>query len=289
MRPVSGPIVPRRRLATELRQLRSEAGRSLEQVADDLMISTSKLSRLENAQGSPQARDVRDLIRHYGIEDTPLADKLMRWARAARRQGWWTDYQFESVGFAATIDAHVAYESEASVARVYTIPFIPALLQTSQYAEALYRSLEPWRNDDDITQLVQLRMRRQSVLEGSPAQLRLIAVAHECSIRQAVGSTSVMKEQLLALLEHSERPNVELFILPFSAPPTFASTAMWAHFEFGDSFDRDVVDVETHAGIRYIETTEQVAQYRRHYDELVRRSLSKSASKQLLRKAIEGL
>ena len=36
------------------------------------MISTSKLSRLENAQGRPQPRDIRDLVRYYGIEDAPL-------------------------------------------------------------------------------------------------------------------------------------------------------------------------------------------------------------------------
>lgn len=286
MRPVSGPVIPRRRLATELRRLRNEAGLSLEQVADDLMISTSKLSRLENAQGSPQGRDVRDLIKRYGIEDSPLADRLMRWTRAARRQGWWTDYQYESVGFASGVDSYVAYESEASVARVYTLPFIPALLQTPQYAEALYRSVEPWRSNDDVNQLVQLRMRRQDVLRGSPPQLRLIAVAHECCIRQIVGPVSVMKEQFTALLKHCERPNVEFHILPFSAPPVFASTAMWTFLEFGDSFDRDVVHVETHAGIRYIESTDQVAQYRRHYDELLRRSLSEPASQRFVHEVL---
>ena len=51
-----GPIVPRRRLAAELKRLREASNRTLDQVASDLLISTSKLSRLENAQGSPQAR-----------------------------------------------------------------------------------------------------------------------------------------------------------------------------------------------------------------------------------------
>jgi hypothetical protein len=49
--------------------------------------STSKLSRLENAQGSPQPRDFRDLIRHYGIEGTQLAGKLMRWVGNSRNSG----------------------------------------------------------------------------------------------------------------------------------------------------------------------------------------------------------
>src|SRR4051794_13201100 len=119
---LTGPIVPRRRLGEELKRLRAEDGRSLEEVSRAIMISTSKLSRLENGQGSPQLRDVRDLIREYGVEDR-LADRMRRWVTAARAQGWWSDYSFTPEGFTADLDVHVAYESEASVARVYTIPF----------------------------------------------------------------------------------------------------------------------------------------------------------------------
>ena len=69
---VTGPLGPRRNIAAALRQLREDSGKNLTEVAEDLMISTSKLSRLENAQGRPQPRDIRDLVRYYGIEDAPL-------------------------------------------------------------------------------------------------------------------------------------------------------------------------------------------------------------------------
>jgi transcriptional regulator with XRE-family HTH domain len=290
MSPVAGPVVPRRRLATELRRLRNEARLTLEQVAEELLISTSKLSRLEKGQGSPQARDVRDLIRFYGVENSKLAETMMGWVRAARRQGWWNDYSYTSGGAMSGIDEYIAFESEASIARIYTIPFLPALLQTKDYARALYQSIEPWRGRSEIDQLVQLRQARQTLLhsreDGEP--LQLIAVAHECCLRQLVGSPEVMHEQLLALDTCFERPNVELRILPFRAPATFASTCMFAHFEFADALDRDVVHVETHAGFRYIESTEQVSQYRRHYDDLFRRALSVNDSRQLTRETAEA-
>ncbi len=73
---VTGPLGPRRGIATALRQLREDSGKLLNDVAGDLMISTSKLSRLENAQGKPLPRDIRDLIRYYGIDGTPLAGRL---------------------------------------------------------------------------------------------------------------------------------------------------------------------------------------------------------------------
>src|SRR5262245_46708984 len=91
--PVTGPLAPRRRLAAELRRLRERSNMRLEEVAKELMISTSKLSRLENAQGSAHPRDVRDLIRLYGVEGTPLSSDLMKWTDLARHQAaWWTDY-----------------------------------------------------------------------------------------------------------------------------------------------------------------------------------------------------
>ena len=280
----TGPIVPRRRLAEELKSLRATDGRSLEEVARELLISTSKLSRLENAQGSPQPRDVRDLIRIYQVDDR-RAERMMRWVSAARKQGWWSDYEFTSQGFAADLDVHVAYESEASVARVYTIPFFPSLLQTTEYSAALYRSLEPWRSPDEIEQLVELREGRRHLLtdrEGQPP-LYLNAVCHETAFHQVVGDAGILRRQIAALDSALDASNVEFRIFPFSASPPFSSTCMWTYFEFGDALDRDVVHIETHAGYRLQEEVESLAQYRRYFDELVRRSLSPQASRDVIR------
>lgn len=283
---VPGPIIPRKRLGTHLRELRERNNLTLEEVAEALMISTSKLSRLENAQGSPQPRDVRDLVRHYQVEK-PEADRLMRWVRDARKQGWWNDYEYDSTGFASGLDSHVAYESEADVARVYTIPFVPALLQTEAYARRLYSSMEPWRGAGDIEQLVKLRVERQKVLnEREPEPLHLTAVMHETALRQLVGTPDIMREQLEYLLGRTKDKHIELRILPFTALPVFTSTCMWAHFEFGDSLDRDVVHVETHAGFRYIETPDQVRQYQRHFSELWRRALNDQDTRQMLESAV---
>ena len=68
---VTGPLGPRRSIATALKQLREDTGKNLNEVAGDLMISTSKLSRMENAQGRPLPRDIKDVITYYGIEGRP--------------------------------------------------------------------------------------------------------------------------------------------------------------------------------------------------------------------------
>src|SRR5207237_420374 len=78
-----GPLLHRRRLGDELRRLRGE--RTLEEVAAGTLISTSKLSRLENGQGVPQPRDIRDLVTYFRL-DAQAADRLRRSAHAGRRQ-----------------------------------------------------------------------------------------------------------------------------------------------------------------------------------------------------------
>jgi transcriptional regulator with XRE-family HTH domain len=280
---VTGPLGPRRAIASALRQLRDERGKLLNDVARDLMISTSKLSRLENAQSRPLPRDIRDLIRYYGIAGTPQAEQLEGWVEAAQRPGWWTDYN-EEVVVEGALDAHLAYEVDAIVERVYTIPFVPALLQTLDYARAVFRDMEH-RPEREIRQLLEIRFRRQEALRRREGlkPLRLVAVMHETALRQVVGSSSIMRGQLDELLERSEAPNVDLRVLPFTAKPTFAMTCMWAYFEYEDAGESDIVHIETHAGFFSVENTEQVKKYRAAHDALMGASLSEKSSWEQIR------
>jgi Domain of unknown function (DUF5753) len=253
----------------------------LSDVAGELMISTSKLSRLENAQGKPLMRDIRDLIRYYRIEGTPQAAQLEEWVEAAQRPGWWTDYDEDVV---RPLDAHLAYEVDAVVARVYTIPFVPALLQTLDYARAVFRDMEQ-RSQREIQELLEIRAQRQGALRRREGlkPLRLVAVTHETALRQVVGSHSIMRAQLDQLLERSKAPNVDLRVLPFTAKPTFAMTCMWAYFEYGDAGESDIVHIETHARWFSVGDAEQVKKYRAAHDALMDASLGEEESRELMR------
>jgi transcriptional regulator with XRE-family HTH domain len=278
---VTGPLGPRRGIATAVKQLREDRGKLLHEVAEDLMMSSSKLSRLENAQGTPLPRDIRDLIRYYQIEDTPLALQLDQWVRAARRRGWWTDYDDEVI---EGLDAHLAYEVDAAVERVYTLPFVPALLQAPDYARAVFRDMEN-RSEEQIRQLLEVRTRRQEALrrrrEGLEP-LRLIAVTHESTLHQLVGSPGIMREQLDLLAERSATSNVSLHVLPFAAKPAFSMTCMYAYFEYQDAGESNIVHVETHAGYFSVEDADEVERYRAAHDALVRASLTEEASRELI-------
>jgi hypothetical protein len=287
MNRVTGPMSPRRAIANALRQLREESGRNLNDVASQLLgISTSKLSRLENAQGKPNRRDIRDLIDYYQIEGTALARSLTRWANTAQEPGWWTDFDDEVT---EAVDAHLAYETDAKVARVYTLPFLPALLQLSDYAEAIFRDMEQ-RSEEQIPQLLEVRRRRQQALVSREGlePLELIAVTYESTLHQVVGSEDIFRRQLNELVERSTEPNIRLRVLPFSATPVFSMTCMYAHFQYEDAGESDIVHLETPAGWFSVEDSRQVRRYREAHDALMEASYNETDSRELIRSIRDG-
>ena len=91
-----------------------------------------------------------------------------------------------------------------------------------------------------------------------------------------------MREQLDELAERSADSNVSLHVLPFTARPAFSMTCMYAHFEYRDTGESDIVHVETHAGYFSVEDAGEVSRYRSAHDALVRASLTEEASRELI-------
>ena len=289
---VSGPLGPRRRIASTLKRWREQSGKNLTEVAKETLISTSKLSRLENAEGKPRLRDVRDLIRLYGKDDTQIAAKLVRWVADADVTGWWTDFDDEVLQDRGRLDIHLAYEADAAVERVYTLPFVPALLATDDYAEAVYREMER-RPEDQIGPLMDIRHKRQEALKRRDGldPLKLVAVTHESSLRQLVGSPKILREQLDELLVRSREDSITLHVFPFGARPVPSMTCMYAYFEYHDPNDleQDLVRIETHAGFRTIDDPPRVAEYRKAHDNLIDSALDEDASRDLIRNIRDSL
>ena len=88
----TNPTARQRELGTRLRGLRAEHNMTVEQVADRLLCSATKISRLETGARRPSLRDVRDLCELYQL-DRPASAELMSLAREAREPAWWDRYE----------------------------------------------------------------------------------------------------------------------------------------------------------------------------------------------------
>ena len=278
MPPLQGPLLPRRRLGAELRRLRGD--RTLDEVAGETLISTSKLSRLETGQGVPQPRDIRDLINFYDT-DRATAERIRRWMTEGRRQAWWKEF---SDVIPESFDPYLDYESGASMIRTYTPMVLPGLLQTEAYATRLLTTLHPRWTAEHIDKLVQVRSRRQEILTVGEDATRLLAVIDEAAVQRALAMDPAndARDQLEHLREISRRRNVSVRILPLAAGLHAGLMGRFAVFQFSDDIDRDIVHIETHGGDRYLEEPSSVLEYIRLFDAVTQRALDNPESRDLL-------
>ena len=272
----AGPLLHRRRRGAELRALRGD--RTLDEVAAGTLISTSKLSRLENGQGVPQPRDIRDLVDYYEL-DAPTADRLRRWATAGRSQAWWREY---TGSLAAGVDTYLDYESGASTIRIYAMAVVPALFQVEGYARRLYEAVPQVESEESARRLVRMRERRQQLLVESDTAAQLIVLLDEAVVRRSLGSANDVREQLDHLIAVSRQRNVYLRVVPFRAGPHPGLTGSFTVLQYADDRDRDVVAVESHTGERFHEQPADVLEYLRIFDAITRRALDHDESRTLI-------
>ncbi|WDM12693.1 helix-turn-helix domain-containing protein [Streptomyces lavenduligriseus] len=273
------PTVRRRRLGQELRRLRELKGMTAEEVAERLLVSQSKISRLENGRRSISQRDVRDLCGVYDVEDKRIVDSLMEMARDSRQQGWW--HTFGDIPYSV----YIGLETDAESLRVYEPQIVTGLLQTRPYAEALVRGALPETSADEIEKRVEGRIRRQERITTERNPLRLWVVLDEAALHRVVGSRLVMREQLEHLIELSELPHVTVQVLPFEVGAHPGINGQYAILEFADAADSSVVYLEGVTSDLYLEKAQDVQKYAVMYEHLRAQSHNVEVSRQFIAEA----
>ncbi|NYI03381.1 helix-turn-helix domain-containing protein [Allostreptomyces psammosilenae] len=104
-------------------------------------------------------------------------------------------------------------EAKALSVHSYQAMLIPGLLQTEEYARALFRTAFPPPSDDVIEKRVTARLDRQEILKRQPPPL-LGYVIEESALRRPVGGVGVLKRQLRRLLECASMRNVSIQVMP---------------------------------------------------------------------------
>jgi hypothetical protein len=84
-------------------------------------------------------------------------------------------------------------EGDAHVLRIWQPLIIPGLLQTAEYARALF--LAAGADEASAEELVAVRLERQSILDRAEPP-HVITVLDESALRRLVGSPAIMCEQL---------------------------------------------------------------------------------------------
>ena len=104
-------------------------------------------------------------------------------------------------------------EAEAVEVGAYASTVIDGLLQTEEYARALFAMRRPPYGEDDLERLVAARMARQEIFDWKPAPL-LTFVQEEVTLRRPVGGKLVLRRQLEHLLDMGKSRHVEIQVMP---------------------------------------------------------------------------
>lgn len=273
------PTMRRRALGLELRSLRESAGLTSEETAARMGWHPSKMTRLESGRSGLRVHEVTGLLDLFGVTDEEQRASLEGLAREGKRRTWWQPYndvlsqQYMNL---------IAFESEAQSIRNYELAMVPGLLQTPDYARAITRGLRPDYSSDEVNALVDVRLHRQNQALSREEPLQLWAILDESVIRRTVGDAKVMTQQLQALAEVSERPNITLQVLPFTAGVHIGLLGSFVILEFPIRSDLDVVYVEGQGSIVYLEREQDRTTYGHAFNLLRAAALDVEPSRELI-------
>jgi len=249
----------------ELRRLREAAGITIDQVAERLECSGSKISRIETGQTGVTPRDVRDMLGIYTVSND-YAEMLLQIAREARQKGWWQLFGDVLTG------AYVGLEAAADHVHSYEGQVVPGLLQTEEYAQAMILAARPDISAAEVEKRVRVRMSRQSLL-SQDEPLDLWVVLDEAVLHRPVGGAEVMRRQLSHLTSSGELPNVTLQVLPFAAGAHAGMDGAFTMLLYDESADQNLVFASNAAGGLFLEKENELERYEFIFDYLRAKAL----------------
>ncbi|WTW98455.1 helix-turn-helix domain-containing protein [Streptomycetaceae bacterium NBC_01309] len=181
---------------------------------------------------------------------------------------------------------YVFLEEQASKLCHFEPMMIPGLLQTEEYARAIFALNQPPMGQDRIDAAVARRLARQSLFtRDNPPNVWIIL--DEAAIRRWPGDRVIMERQIQHMLEIADLPNVTLLAIPFAHGLHCGLQGFMAILSFEDGDDCGYVEPISGGQIVYDPTI--VATMHRSYDLLRAAALPPEGSARLLRKALEDL
>ena len=202
------PTLAQWQLAQELRRLRGD--RKFNEVVKAARTTGGSLARWETPgdRGSvPGPAAVERLLQIYGAEEQ--LERILALRKEARQPDRWQPFDLER-----SYRTYANIESQATSIESYQAQLVPGIAQTEAYARAVIEAtLHP---TSDVDREIEVRMERQNILKrADPPELWLIVT--EGALRQQVGTTSTMADQVEHLIEMTQEPNATIQVLPFSA------------------------------------------------------------------------
>ncbi|NNJ05675.1 helix-turn-helix transcriptional regulator [Streptomyces sp. PKU-MA01144] len=179
-----------------LKAQREVAGLTQQELADSAIMTRSHIAHIEAGRRVPSKEDARRLDRALGTGDV-LSSFL------PKQDGTIADY----------FEAARQLEQQATMIREFAITFVPGILQTERYAQAVLGTTFPPRGDEERDRHVVTRLKRAQILDD-PVTPVMWAVLDETVLRRPVGGPDIMAEQIMHMVRLGECGRVRVHVLP---------------------------------------------------------------------------
>ncbi|GAA1265190.1 helix-turn-helix transcriptional regulator [Saccharothrix xinjiangensis] len=251
-----------RELGAYLRLVRKRSEIPFKELLETLAWSAGKLSKLERGTRHTHPQEIAFLLGACGV-DKAMRERIMALA-ASPDTGSFVRVHDSSPD---TLLGLRTDEEQATTVTSYDPVGIPALVQTDDYTRAL--------TDDEET--VTARLERQSSL-ATPSWRRVTVFLREAALGAVVGSTLVMRDQLLHLTLLSGTPNTVIRVIPRHQPLS-AALCHPATLLTLQPPARPMVHVETDLATTFHDAPELVTAYQDKFRQLNHLALDPTESR----------
>ncbi|MEU2567309.1 helix-turn-helix domain-containing protein [Streptomyces althioticus] len=258
-------------LATELRRLREAAGLTSRQAASLLGVAPAQITHIESALAGVSEQRVRRLTSHYACTDAEFVDAVVAMA-TDRTRGWWEEYRGlipTSFLDLSELNHHAAFRRDVAIL------YVPGVMQTEEYARAVFSGRVPELATDEL----ELRVRHRMAGQGIRIPYEL--VIHEAALRIRVADRAASRAQLAKLLEVSDADNVTVRVIPFDLDG-FARAAGSMSYLGGPVPKLDTVVRDVPHGSAFIDAEAQLGAFRARFRRVEAVSLDPAQSRDFI-------
>ncbi|MBW5422882.1 helix-turn-helix domain-containing protein [Streptomyces sp. BG9H] len=254
---------------TELKRRREDAGITQTALGTRVFVSGGYIGQFEQAIRKPQldvAERIDEVLRTDGFFE--------RMCRKLIKETPYAEYF-----------AHVAeLERLATEISDFAPAVVPGLLQTPEYARAVFLASHPFATDDYVEERVKARLDRAHVLKGATRPVYWV-ILHEAALRTPVGGPAAMVQQLEHIAATARERRAMVQVLPFSAGAYPSMGKMLKLMEFPDAPPTAYTEGVLSGNL--LDDPAMVKQVQAAYDQLRAAALSPEASLALIGSAAE--
>ncbi|WP_313904469.1 helix-turn-helix transcriptional regulator [Streptomyces sp. 15-116A] len=263
--------------------MREAAGLKAREVAGLLSSTSAQMSQVEAGLAGVSEERLRRLAAHYACADEALIEALVTMA-TERGTGWWEEYR----GVLPPVFLDVAEtEHHATFLREVVTSHVPGLLQTPDYARAVFGYMVPELPSSELEPRVEHRMRRRSVLErDDPTPYE--TVVHEAALRILVADRRIARMQLRAILDAVERGHATVRVILFDTEG-FAGAGIEMMYIGGPLPRLDTVLRDAPHGTAFIDAESQLARFRALLNKVKKAALNPVASRDYIHRMAKEL